>query len=182
MIRPPDKRRMKMANKTIAIARSFDHKTFGRVGLVEMTASVGEVKIGETVLPQSSVEYLLTFALQNLQDAYAGAESADEAQARFEKKLDRLMAGTIGTREAGSGASGEVKVRRQVMGELLRKSEAGKAALKTHEDDRDAFLDTVFGKQTEARQAEIMVEVAERIEAAKAKAKQAAALADSIEL
>lgn len=174
-----------MANKTLTIARTFDHKTFGRIGLVELTASVGEVKLGDTVLPQTSVEYLLTFALQNLQDAYAGAESADEAVARFQKKLDRLLTGTIGTREAGSGVSGEVKVRRSVMKTLLGKTEKGKAMLAEVGDDKEllaSLLDMVFDKQSDARKANIMADVAERIAIAKAKAAQAATLADSIEL
>lgn len=166
---------------TLAIARSFDHKAFGRVGIVEMTAEVGEVKIGDKTLPQTSIEYLLTFALQNLQDAYAGADSAEDASARFDKKLTRLIEGTIGVRQ-GDGATAEVKTRRTVLAELLRKSEAGKAKLKENEEKRDEFLDTVFAKQSEAKQAEILAEVAKRIAEAQAKAKQAAALADSIEL
>jgi hypothetical protein len=173
---------MIMANREFAIARAFDHKAFGRIGLVNMTASVGKVMIGDKELPASSVEYLLTFALQNLQDAYAGADSAEDATARFDKKLARLVDGTIGVREAGSGVSAEIKVRRTVMGELLRKSDAGKAALKAREDDRDVFLDEVFAKQAEAAQAAIMATVAERIAEAQAKAKQAAKLADSITL
>lgn len=166
----------------ILINRAFDHKAHGRIGIVELTAEVGAVKIGGKELPASSVEYLLTFALQNLQDAYAGAESADDAKARFEKKLDRLVAGTIGTRMTGDSASAEERMRRTVMGELLRKSDAGKEAWKAHEDDRDEFLDALFDKQADAKKAEIMALVAERIEAALAKAKQAKALANGLAL
>src|SRR5688572_14266848 len=95
------------------IARSFDHKLHGRIGLVEVEADVKSITISTGgvahELPATSIEYLLTFALQNLQDAYAGAENAADATARFGKKLDRLLAGTIGAREAGDGASAETK-------------------------------------------------------------------------
>lgn len=173
-----------MANKinAVTVARSFDHKVHGRIGLVELVAEVGAVTIGGKELPATSVEYLLTFALQNLQDAYAGADSAADAKARFEKKLDRLLAGSIGVREAGDGASAETKMIRVVLGELLRKTDAGKAKLKEHEEDRDAFLDEVFAKQAEAKQEEIKLEAGKRIEAQKAKATKAKAMADSIEL
>ena len=164
------------------IARSFDHKQHGRIGIVNLTADVKAVTIDGKELPPASVEYLLTFALQNLQDAYAGADSADDAKARFEKKLARLIEGTIGVRTGGSGASPEEKMRRNVMAELLRKSDAGKEALKAHEDDRDEFLDAAFAKQPQAKQDAIMGLVAQRIEEARKRAEQAKALAGGIEL
>lgn len=172
----------KLETTLVNVSRSFDHKAHGRIGLVNMEAAIAYVAIDGKQLPATSVEYLLTFALQNLQDSYAGAESAEDATARFDKKLQRLIEGTIGVREAGAGVSAEIKTRRVVMGELLRKSEKGKAALKAREDDRDVFLDEVFAKQPQDRQDAIMAEVAQRVEAAKAKAKQAAKLADAIEL
>ena len=164
------------------IARAFDHKTHGRIGLVNVEADCKAITINGQALPDSSVEYLLTFALQNLQDAYAGADSAADAQARFAKKLDRLLAGTIGVREAGDGASAEVRMRRTVLGEILRKTDAGKTAWKAHEADRDEWLDAVFDKQAEAVQADIMAKVAARLEEQRAKAKQVKAMAESIEL
>lgn len=167
--------------KFYAINRAFDHKAYGRIGIVEMSAQVEGIAINGKELPASSIEYLLTFALQNLQDAYAGADSADEAVARFEKKLDKLIEGTIGLRSGGDGASAEVKVRRTVLGELIRKTEAGKDAWKANEANRAEWLDAVFAKQAEDKQAEVMAEVAKRIAEAQAKAKQAAALANGIE-
>lgn len=164
------------------INRAFDHKTHGRIGLVKMEADCKSITINGTELPASSVEYLLTFALQNLQDAYAGADSAADAQARFGKKLDRLIAGTIGVREAGDGASAEVKMIRTVLGETLRKTEKGKAAWKAHEDDRAEWLDAVFAKQSDEVQAEIKAKADARLEEQRAKAKQVKALAESVEL
>lgn len=164
------------------INRAYDHKVHGRIGVVEMTADVGKVSIGGKELPATSVEYLLTFALQNLQDAYAGADSADDAQGRWQKKLDRLIEGTIGVREAGDGASVEVKMIRTVLGETLRKTEKGKEAWKAHEDDRAEWLDKVFAKQSEEVQAEITAKAKARIAEQQAKAKQVKALADSIDI
>lgn len=164
------------------VNRPFDHKQFGRIGIVEMSAGVSGISINGKELPKTSIEYLLTFALQNLQDAYAGAESADDAKGRWGKKLDRLIDGTIGVRTGGDGASAETRMRRTVLGEMLRKSQAGKDAWKAHEADRDAWLDEVFDKQSDDKKAGIMATVAERIEEAKARAKQAAELADGIEL
>lgn len=164
------------------INRAFDHKTHGRIGLVKMEVDCKSITINGTELPASSIEYLLTFALQNLQDAYAGADSAADAQARFGKKLDRLIAGTIGVREAGDGASAEVRMRRTVLGEILRKTDAGKTAWKAHEADRDEWLDAVFDKQAESVQAEIMAKVTTRLEEQRAKAKQVKAMAEAIEL
>lgn len=173
----------KLETKEYLVNRAFDHKTFGRIGIVEMSAGVSGISINGKELPATSIEYLLTFALQNLQDAYAGAESADDATARFAKKLERLLDGTIGVRAAGDGATAEVRVRRSVVAELLRKSEAGKAKLKEAGDDgRDALLDGIFDKQAKPQQDAIMAEVAKRIAEAQAKAKQAAALANAIEL
>lgn len=164
------------------INRPFDHKTYGRIGIVEMEAEVKGLTINGQPVPATSVEYLLNFALQNLQDAYASSKSEAEAKAAWEKKLDRLIEGTIGVRMGGSGVNAEVKTRRAILGEYIRKTEAGKAAWKAHEDDRDEWLDAIFDKQAEDKQAAIMAEVAKRMAEAEARAKQAAALANSIEL
>ena len=165
------------------IARAFDHKAHGRIGIVNMEADCKQVTIDGKVLPDSSVEYLLTFALQNLQDAYAGAESADDAKGRFAKKLDRLIAGTIGTREAGDGASAETRMVRTVLGDMLRQAGKWKEIIGAlDEDKRAAKLDEIFAKQPEAKQAAIKATVTERLAELEAKRKQAAKLADGIEL
>lgn len=165
------------------IARAFDHKAHGRIGLVEVEADVKSVTIGGKELPASSVEYLLTFALQNLQDAYAGAESEADAKGRFNKKLDRLLAGTIGTREAGDGASAETRMVRSVVGDMLRDLGKWKEIIGSlDEDKRTDKLDEIFAKQPEAKQAAIMETVKTRLAEAEAKRKQATKLADGIEL
>lgn len=83
------------------IKRTYDHKTFGRIGEVTLVAPDGlKMTLDGTELPESSVTYLLTFALQSLQDAYAGAKNADEATGNFAKRLDRVKNGEMGVRSA----------------------------------------------------------------------------------
>lgn len=164
------------------VSRSFDHRTFGRVGIVELVAEVATVTIDGKVLPDTSVEYLLTFALQNLQDAYAGAESADEAQARWAKKLDRLVEGTIGTRESGDGATVEVKMIRTVLREQVRKSAKWEAFKALADGEQNDKLDGLYAKQGDDAKARIDADVKARLAALAARKTQAKALADMVEL
>lgn len=94
--------------------RSFTHRTFGAIGSVTFETPKGRYAINGTVLPESSVAHLMTFALQTLQDAYAGAKSTDEALGAFNGKLDKLLNGTIGTRGSGDGADERTRVARSV--------------------------------------------------------------------
>lgn len=95
--------------------RNYTHRTFGKIGAVTFTAPKGKYLLNGTELPQASVDHLLTFALQTLQDAYAGAKSTDEALGAFNTKLDRLLNGTIGTRGTGDGADERTRVARSVV-------------------------------------------------------------------
>lgn len=70
----------------------------GRIGAVTLEANITDVSVDGKSLPAASIEYLLNFSLQSLQDAYAGAESLTEATASWEKKLSALLEGTIGVR------------------------------------------------------------------------------------
>lgn len=165
------------------IARTFDHKTFGRIGLVEMEADCKAITIGGKELPSASVEYLLTFALQNLQDAYAGAESADEAKARWQKKLDRLIDGSIGTRSVGDGASALQRMIRTVVGDMLRSAGKWKEVTEGKDDaERASLLDTIFEKQPEAKQAAIKATAEGRIAEAEARKAQAKEMASGLAL
>ena len=86
------------------IDRTYEHKSAGTIGQVKLTVpSEGWVLDGKA-LSEQSVRHLAYFALQTLQDAYAGADTMPDAErvGRFNKKYDRLMLGTIGTREGGS--------------------------------------------------------------------------------
>ncbi len=98
----------------MTINRTFTHRTFGHIGAVEFATPKGKYVLNGTELPESSVAHLMTFALQTLQDAYAGAKSTDEALGAFNGKLDKLLNGTIGTRAAGDGADERTRVARSV--------------------------------------------------------------------
>lgn len=97
------------------ITRTYTHRVFGLIGDATFTAPDGKYTLDGKTLPDASVEHLLRFALQTLQDAYAGAKTADEATAAFEKKRDAIIAGTIGTRGDGTGADMRTIVARSVM-------------------------------------------------------------------
>lgn len=155
----------------VNINRSFDHRSYGHIGTVEMTGEA-TFKIGDRVVPDQSVEYLVTFALQSLQDAYAGAESESDAKARFDKKLDRLLAGEIGTREGGGGVSEETKVARSIVRGLF-KTKYAKADAKRVEFDamdekgQNAELDAMFERNAEKLQPAVDAELKRRADAKK---------------
>lgn len=83
--------------------RIYTHRSFGNIGSVELVAPEGKWTLDGKELPGASVDHLVNFALQTLQDSYAGAKTADEAKADFIKKYDKLIAGTLGLR-GGDGA------------------------------------------------------------------------------
>jgi len=95
--------------------RSFNHKVYGAIGAVTFETPKGSFKLNGANLPEPSVDHLMTFALQTLQDAYAGAKSTDEALGAFNAKLDRILNGEIGVRGTGDGASERTRVERSVM-------------------------------------------------------------------
>lgn len=80
------------------IKREYTHKRFGLIGSVRLTVPTEGWVLDDVPLTAAGVTHLATFALQSLQDAYAGAKDEGEALALWEKKLDRIMEGTIGTR------------------------------------------------------------------------------------
>lgn len=94
--------------------RNFTHRTYGAIGSVVFATPKGKYTLNGTELPEASVAHLMTFALQTLQDAYAGAKSTDEALGAFNGKLDKLLNGTIGTRGSGDGADERTRVARSV--------------------------------------------------------------------
>lgn len=98
------------------IVRDFTHRTYGAIGSVELVAPDGEWVLtpkgqDAKTLPATSVAHLVNFALQTLQDSYAGSKTADEAQGSFGKKLDALIAGTLGQRTGGGVGLVQVKAR-----------------------------------------------------------------------
>lgn len=152
--------------------REFNHKTFGAIGRVVLDADVKSVKLNGKDLPAGSIEYLLNFALQSLQDAYAGAKNEAEAQGAFNTKLDRLVSGTIGVRLGGGNSVDEAtKVARQIT-KAAFKFKLDKDAFDALTDDR---LDELFEKNeaklrpmVDARLAELTKERERKAKLAKA--------------
>lgn len=124
-------------------------------------------------LPLNSVEHLLTFALQSLQDAYAGAESLDEAIGAWEKKRNRLYEGTLGTRDGSGGEEPYMRLVRDII--RTKMSDEKKAEYKAMKGDGDArkdFLDAIFDAMPEEKQT-VVVDAAKRMLAAELAAKAA---------
>lgn len=147
------------------IKRTFNHKTFGLIGEVALDAAVTKMQIDGKDLPVGSVEYLLNFALQSLQDAYAGAKTQQEAVAMFAKKRDALIAGTIGVRVGGGSVDDETRIARNIVkGALKTKmgkdSADWKAFTGLSDADMNAKLDAVFAKNKDKLQPKVDAEVA----------------------
>lgn len=100
------------------IPRIYNHRKYGEIGRVKLDADVKSMALDGKELPAASIEYLLTFALQSLQDAYAGADNADAAKNAFTAKLAKVIDGTIGTR--GQSVSTEQQIAREIMRELFK--------------------------------------------------------------
>lgn len=134
---------------TMEYNRNFTHRTYGAIGSVAFTTPKGKYTINGNELPDSSVAHLMTFALQTLQDAYAGAKSTDEALGAFNGKLDKLLNGTIGTRGTGDGADEQTRVARQLVRGLVKAKYGSKSpewTAFTGLDDaaQNAKLDAMF--------------------------------------
>lgn len=126
----------------------------GEVGVTTLVIDGNKWTLDGKELPEASVKHLMNFALQTLQDAYAGAKSLAEAKGAFEKKRDAIYEGTIGVRGSGEGVSEFVRIaRRLVLGNF--KSQIGSAwktdprwiAFDVLDDDaKEAKLDAAYAK------------------------------------
>lgn len=142
---------------TVAIHRTFATRAKSAVG----EATIGECRLtGEAKLlldgkelPAKSVEYLMTFALQSLQDAYAGAETADAAKSAWVAKRDKLLSGDIGARGPGASVPTETRIARDIMRDIFHKK-ASESARKEYKeadaDGRNAILDAAISKNADA--------------------------------
>lgn len=166
------------------INRAFVSRSFGDIGKVTLTAPDGDYAIDGKALPESSVAHLLTFALQTLQDAYAGAKDAAEAQGAFNGKLDKLLAGTIGTRTGGGGGVTERdKVARIIVGDWFRSAYGKGTPERAKYDEADgpgkyAILDKIWADN----EAVFADAVDEEVAARKAKAEKLGGLKVKISL
>jgi hypothetical protein len=166
-------------------ARTFTHRTFGPVGSVTFTVPKGKYAINGNELPESSVAHLMTFALQTLQDAYAGAKSTDEALGAFNGKLDKLLNGTIGTRGSGDGADERTRVARSVVMSAAKakfgaKSPEWATFTGLPDDEQTAKLDGWYADNKTAFDPAIDEEMARRAARRDAKAALAGSVAFSM--
>lgn len=148
-------------------SRSYAHKTFGQIGAVTVTSPDGDWTINGTVVPERTVDHLLTFALQTLQDAYAGAAGAADAKEKFEGKLAKLIAGTLGVRSASGAVDEETRHMRIIMRSLVA-ANFGKLAWKAmEEEEKLEYIDAAYAGLEDADRAAIDEAVAEAIAAEK---------------
>ena len=135
--------------------RTYTHRRFGNIGSVTFETPKGKYRLNGTDLPDASVAHLMTFALQTLQDAYAGSDNLAEAQGAFNTKLDRILTGTIGTRGTGDGADERTRVARSVVQAAAKakfgaKSPEWATFTGLSDEDRAAKLDAWYTANAEA--------------------------------
>lgn len=158
----------------IAIHRAFatrESSTIGAhtIGEVRLTGEAKLVLDGKE-LPATSVEYLLTFALQSLQDAYAGSDNVTAAREAWTAKRDKLYEGTIGTRGPGASVPPELRVARDIMRTIFaaKASADAKAAYKAADaEGRAAILDAAIEKNKAAIDKLVAEEMARRAKVGK---------------
>lgn len=153
------------------VERNYVHRAFGTIGAVALEAPEGEWRLDGKVLPASSVEHLVTFALQTLQDAYAGAKDVEEAKAFFGKKYERLVEGTLGVRSGGGTDPLTAEMRRLCRNAIKAKLGAERAKSATDEE-----LDAVIKKNHAAFEAAAKKELARKEAERKRKAEIASGL------
>ena len=165
------------------ITRNYTHRTYGNIGSVTFESPKGKYSINGHDLPDVSVAHLMTFALQTLQDAYAGAKNTDEALGAFNSKLDKLLNGTIGTRGSGDGADERTRVARSIVQAAMKAKFGAKspewAEFTGRSDEAQvARLDEIFAENEATFAPAVDEEIARR--AAKRAAKEN--LAASVEV
>lgn len=158
------------------VNRSFAHKRFGDIGAVALVIDGDKWTLDGKALPEASIAYLATFALQSLQDAYAGSESADDAVAAFTTKRDKLIEGTIGTRGSGDGADERTRVARSIMRRVAKdkfgsKSPEWATFTGLADAEQNKKLDAWFAANEKALSAEVEAEMTRRAEARASKTK-----------
>jgi uncharacterized protein (UPF0335 family) len=151
----------------------------GDIGRVMLETDATVIKLNGKPIPAQSMEYLLTFALQSLQDAYAGAQSLDEAKGNWEKKLAAITEGTLGQRSGGGSVSEETKVARQITKQALKaKIAKGEMTEEEWKDLSDERLDEVFGKNEAKLRPLVDARIAELKKERERKAKLAQSASD----
>lgn len=165
------------------ITRNFVHREYGEIGEAKLVVPNGKWVLNGTELPEASVEHLATFALQTLQDAYAGAKSEDEATANFAKKLTRLLDGTLGVR-TGSGSVNplDAYVRKVIRANLAAKKAEYTAIPSDDQKARQEFLDACFAGLDDDKQEIVLERAQAMLDEDIARRKQVKKLASEINL
>ena len=159
---------------TLVIERNFFRRgeNGGEISNVTLAADVKSVFLDGKELPDSSVEYLLRFALQSLQDSYAGAKNLQEAIGMFGAKYDKLIAGKINVRESGGDSvSDEIRIGRKLMRAAIRANpENWKKFAELSEENQIDRLDALLEKNAAAMAPKIAAEIKRLADEKKAKA------------
>ncbi len=134
--------------------RKFYHKaTDTTFGIVTVEYD-GHMILDGHDLSETSVQYLVNYALQALQDTYAGvgtSKTVGEATAAFTTRLDKLINGTIGIRSGTGGVDPLTTVMRSIARKFV-KAKLSKAEYKekyTDNEDKNDYLDSVIDKKPE---------------------------------
>lgn len=138
-----------MSKIILSTARTYVSRKQGHIGRAAMRImSDGTMELsidGDEffTLPDSSRDHFLNFAMQSLQDAYAGAESTAAAKAAFTAKVAKLRDGTLGVR--GEGVDEWTIAARNIVRPLVKAKRAAeyKAA---DADGRTAMVDAAIDK------------------------------------
>lgn len=167
-----------MAKFVFEVTREFVSKDHGRIGesgwRVDVDGDAEMLRDGFwCAIPDSSRDALAVFALQTLQDAYAGKKVKAEAFGAFGKKLDAYVNGTIGSRSTSWDS-----VAKEFVIAALVKGEPGFDKLKP--DARKARVKEVMAKNRDSEKfkSKVDAEIAKR----KADAERLAKAADDIAL
>lgn len=129
----------------------------GAIGAVKLEAPDGKWMLDGKELSADSIEYLMGFALQSLQDAYAGAKSLADATAAFEKKRTAIIEGTLGQRGGGAEEEPHMRYVRQIIRKALgaKNKEAYDAIGSDEQAKRKDFLDGLFASLDDAKRATV---------------------------
>ena len=165
--------------------RNYIHRKHGKIGHATLTTPDGPWLLDGHTLPASSVEHFAYFALQSLQDAYAGyADDPDGAKVAWADKRQKLIDGTLGVRGGGTDPV-EAEMRRLVRDLWLASDAGNKAKWKVMDDDERAeHCDGLIAKQDDATQEKLrgfaVENVAKAEEERKRKAADAARVANKL--
>lgn len=145
-----------------------------RIGQVEAVIDVAGFTINGQPVHPAGVEHLLHFAFQSLQDAYAGAENEPDARAAFNGKLERILKGTIGVREAGSGVSALMSAIRTLLRPDVKAAHGAETWKAMLEDARLAAIDAVWEDQDDDTKAAYTAAAQEELDRKRAEAERLA--------